>query len=490
CRLKSFCKPYGKLTKINPAYQLILDSNCTEGCEKSIETHFQHKIYYSLENDEENWILFNKTLLEMCTIGETEQEFTILPKIFSSNTNILYWKVELEVKAIFPDQTSSIGSTSMHFKINEKPFNGNCTINSTRGYALKTLFAIECSSWTDNDGYIVRYEYFAKYSDGSSPIAIFFNSEGVLITQLPQGLKEDFYRLYIFIQIFDDLDAITVFEIPEPVIVEVDMKFFESIVNPILNDPISFDLLKEIRTGDLNVASKNIISMTSILNDAPLDIEKKKQIKILFVDEITKYNANDMSSVKLISSVLSIISKKTADIDMESANKILNKIKELSNNLVELSNYNGFDFLKQASDNIIDVTGNVLESFILFNSSNLLTNYKISNSILNDLVNMSSRHLSLNLETKTRSKNIDFIISRQKGNNLKDKIIELNDGQVKLPSYNNSNILLLKSFSIPQIINGNSEHLKNSHMISLSYFDKDAQGLKITNSNENYFEIK
>ncbi|CAF0898918.1 unnamed protein product, partial [Brachionus calyciflorus] len=179
-----------------------------------------------------------------------------------------------------------------------------------------------------------------------------------------------------------------------------------------------------------------------------------------------------------------------ADIDMESADKILNKIKELSKNLVELSNYNGFDFLKQASDNIIDVTGNVLESFILFNSSNLLTNYKISNSILNDLVNISSRHLSLNLETKTRRKNIDFIISRQKGNNLKDKIIELNDGQIKLPSYNNSNILLLKSFSIPQIINGNSEHLKNSHMISLSYFDKDAQELKITNSNENYFEIK
>ncbi|CAF1114628.1 unnamed protein product, partial [Brachionus calyciflorus] len=151
CRFESFCRSYGKLAKINPAYQLILDSSCARGCERSVETRYKHKIYFRYENEENSWVLFNKTLLEMCTIGETEQEFTILPKIFSLNTNILYWKVELEVKAIFSDQTSSSGLTSMHFKINEKPFNGYCTINSTRGYALKTLFAIECSSWTDND---------------------------------------------------------------------------------------------------------------------------------------------------------------------------------------------------------------------------------------------------------------------------------------------------------------------------------------------------
>lgn len=54
------------------------------------------------------------------------------------------------------------GSTSIFLKINQKPFNGTCTVSPLVGFAMLTYFTITCKNWVDIDGYILRYEYFGN----------------------------------------------------------------------------------------------------------------------------------------------------------------------------------------------------------------------------------------------------------------------------------------------------------------------------------------
>ena len=246
CRIPSFCKPSGKLIKINPANQLIVQSDCIDGFSRSTALFYEHKLYLR-KTSNQNWEPLNGSMIDFYTLGSKSKEFTIIPNLFQIYPSILQWRIELVIQSTFQDNSTTYGLAVMNLKINEKPYNGSCLLNTTTGFALYTYFEIECGNWTDNDGFIVRYEYFAKYSDGSSPMAINYNTEGNLKTQLPQGLKSDSYKLYIFVQVIDDSDAITVFEIPEPVVVEVKPGFVDELSQQLLNNPENSNFLKEIK---------------------------------------------------------------------------------------------------------------------------------------------------------------------------------------------------------------------------------------------------
>lgn len=107
-------------------------------------------------------------------LGLNTKELTLLVGFFDLYPSVIYWRVDFEIKALGLNNLFANGTGSMNLKINEKPFNGSCKINSTSGYTLIDYFLIECSDWIDNDGYIARYEYFGKFKNKETNIKISF----------------------------------------------------------------------------------------------------------------------------------------------------------------------------------------------------------------------------------------------------------------------------------------------------------------------------
>ena len=95
-------------------------------------------------------------------MGSKTNELTIFNSLFDTFNYLNYWRIYFDTIANYKDSETVIGSNFINFKVNQKPFNGTCTIDSPKGFAFYTLFRIECLNWLDSDGYISRYEYFSK----------------------------------------------------------------------------------------------------------------------------------------------------------------------------------------------------------------------------------------------------------------------------------------------------------------------------------------
>ena len=89
---------------------------------------------------------------------------------------------------------------SLTLKRNYLPLNGSCFVDKTNGTSLFTWFNIICLNWTDSDGIIAKYEFYATYKDNLNPIALNFNSNGKLSVQLPQGPNLDSYKIYLIVK--------------------------------------------------------------------------------------------------------------------------------------------------------------------------------------------------------------------------------------------------------------------------------------------------
>jgi hypothetical protein len=158
------------------------------------------------------------------------------------------------------------GTTTINFKLNQQPYNGTCEVDLYDGYALETNFQITCANWYDIDGYITRYEYFAMFANDTNPIALNFNPDGILQTQLPQGPVFDSYNVSLFVQIIDDDDAIAVYNIPIPVTVRPQEAYISQIEDEIISGNGQSDFYNFLVSDDLQICSRSIISFTSMLN--------------------------------------------------------------------------------------------------------------------------------------------------------------------------------------------------------------------------------
>jgi hypothetical protein len=70
-----------------------------------------------------------------------------------TNPSINYWKFEVIYRF-----EMGISSSSINFKKNSPPSNGNCSINPLNG-TTTTLFNISCSNWFDENG-IKDYSFY------------------------------------------------------------------------------------------------------------------------------------------------------------------------------------------------------------------------------------------------------------------------------------------------------------------------------------------
>ena len=134
---------------------------------------------------------------------------------------------------------------------------------------------------------------------------------------MPQGPEFDDYRVSIFVQVIDDSDAIASFNITTPVIVRPTNDSVGDLTASILSGDPDSGILKEIDSGDLQNMARNIISLTSIINTQSLnetDLETKMAVKEKLVNVTIGQNITDVSSIKVLASVLSILTQNTDEI--------------------------------------------------------------------------------------------------------------------------------------------------------------------------------
>ena len=492
--MTEYCKPFRLHTKINPSYTLAVESWCQRECENAIRFEYKNTIYMQKYQNSDFTEISNVENNKFI-LGSDLSEFTIMPDLFKKYANVSFYNIKFEVTAIYENEIKATGFTIMKVKINEKPFNGTCSVDRNEGYALSDTFTIECNKWIDNDGYIVRYEYFAKYSNNSTPIAINFNNMGVLKSQLPQGLESNSFKLFLFVQIIDDSDAITIFDLKNPITVKPRPDYLANVSKQLLDNPENSSFLKMLKNADLQQSSRNIISISSMLNDQNSNTtssQDAEKIKNIFTNVANDFQANDLSSVKVVASVLSLLTTNKDQLWLESAEMALAKSLQLSNKLLNMSKSNGYLFLIQAANKIVDTAANSLLNANSHNSTNIENLEQSTKLILDQFTQLSSVHLSINQQTRIKSNSIDFHVARANSDNLQNKNIDLENGQfqlAKLDCIKSKQNVMLKSYSMPEVVGSKDPSLANSPIVSLSYLSENQEEIKIKD-NTDLFKIK
>jgi hypothetical protein len=97
-----------------------------------------------------------------------------------------------------------------------------------------------------------------------NPIGLTFDVNGSVNIQLPAGPIYDSYKLYIFVQIYDDFGAIAVYNISNSITVRINASLTESIVKNILS-PVS-SVVSSIIASDLKSSANQILTIVSMIN--------------------------------------------------------------------------------------------------------------------------------------------------------------------------------------------------------------------------------
>ena len=112
----------------------------------------------------------------------------------------------------------------------------------------------------------------ATQKDLLNPIAFSYNSNGRLEIELPQGAKSDSYKLYLFVNIIDDLGGTLVYYLKTPVIVGSNTGLKDSLSSEILGSDQNTDIstssefVQQLNSGDIKTVSKNVINMATAFN--------------------------------------------------------------------------------------------------------------------------------------------------------------------------------------------------------------------------------
>ena len=258
--------------------------------------------------------------------GTCTSELNLLPAVFQAYPSALYWKIDLALIT-----QASTGRASLILKRNLLPQGGSCSVDLSTGTSMSTQFNIICINWVDPDGYVVKYEFMATYSGNSNPITLNYNSNGSLSIQLPQGPCTDAYNIYLSVNIIDDTEGLTMYNIPNPVSVMPNYGVGQSLSNAISSNDFSSALLMYLNSENLNIVSKNVISLATAFNiessspvsclttNSSMTNDQMSVIREYLVRQEVDLSVSDMSSIKVISSALAAATQNRNQVSMNIA---------------------------------------------------------------------------------------------------------------------------------------------------------------------------
>ena len=159
-----------------------------------------------------------------------------------------------------------------------------------------------------------------------------YNSNGVVILQLPQGLQIDSYFIYLLVNIIDDSDGTTTFTLPSPVQVlpNNNTSVLEAIIYSNEDSLNSQTIIEELNSENLNLISKNVISLSNSLNDQNSLLnysnDQNALIREFLMNRLTPLSVSDISSIKVLSSTLSVLTQNSFQISSNLAVNIFFKL--------------------------------------------------------------------------------------------------------------------------------------------------------------------
>ena len=80
------------------------------------------------------------------------------------------------------------------------------------------------------------------------------------------GLESDSYKIKLFVQIIDDSNAISIYYIAEEIKVVPLPSFVDGIMSDLISGKENSDFIRQLKSNDLQIVSRNIIAFTSLLN--------------------------------------------------------------------------------------------------------------------------------------------------------------------------------------------------------------------------------
>jgi hypothetical protein len=155
----------------------------------------------------------------------------------------------------------------------------------------------------------------ASYSGLQSPMLLNYNSFGVISLQLPQGSQLDSYFIYLSVNIIDDFDGKTTFQLPSPIQVVTNntkSNIFDTILSS-NGESLNIQTLNELKSGNLNLISKNAIVLSNALNRQSLSYlfsdDQNALIREYIMDKLSSLSVSDTSSIKVLSTALSSLTQ-------------------------------------------------------------------------------------------------------------------------------------------------------------------------------------
>ena len=153
---------------------------------------------------------------------------------------------------------------------------------------------------------------------------------------MPQGPDSDSYRIYLSVNIIDDTNGVTFYNITNPVIVTPNLNTvsdFTSLISS--NDPNS-QILLELNSGNLNLVSKNVIALALAFNLQTINssnstssnqsiaatTEQNNQLAVLrefLASKIDSLVVLSASNIKNIASTLAVLTNNPNQITTNSA---------------------------------------------------------------------------------------------------------------------------------------------------------------------------
>ena len=150
-----------------------------------------------------------------------------------------------------------------------------------------------------------------------------FNSVGVLSTQLPQGPASDSFKLYVYVNIIDDWQATTVYNLVTAITCMPNTTQTTAIIQAILGQDMSNSYMDDINSGKLSQVAQNAQVLAAQLNYlsslTPVEINQMASIREYLVDKVSALSIGDMSSIKAVSSALSATTTSYEQISSTSA---------------------------------------------------------------------------------------------------------------------------------------------------------------------------
>ena len=132
---------------------------------------------------------------------------------------------------------------------------------------------------------------------------------------MPQGSEFDSYFVYLSVNIIDDFDGKATFQLPSPIKVmpsNNNSNVFETILSN-NGESQNIQALNEINSGNLNLISKNVIVLSHALNrqssSYSFSDDHNALIREYLIDKLSDLSVSDISSVKVLSTALSILTQ-------------------------------------------------------------------------------------------------------------------------------------------------------------------------------------